>query len=55
MKRIKLIAGGIAASALVSSPAFATVAQRVPEPSTLSLMAGTAVAVIIASRFIRRK
>lgn len=41
--------------ALVSAPAFAGTVQPVPEPSALSLIAGTAVAVIIASRFMRRK
>lgn len=58
MKKIIYIAT-MASLALASSPALAggTVppGQGVPEPSAFSLIAGTAVAIFIASRFIRRK
>lgn len=40
---------------LASAPAFAGQTVPLPEPSALSIIAGTAVALLIVNRFIRRK
>ena len=39
----------------VSSAAYATGVTPLPEPTTLALLAGGVAAVIVASRFTRRK
>lgn len=61
MKNLTLYIGVAATMILTSAPAFAggvptpTVPLAVPEPGTLGLIAGAAVAAIIAARIARRK
>jgi hypothetical protein len=55
VKKVKVCVATAATLVVSSTPAFATVAQQVPEPSAFSFIAGTVVASIVAVRFIRRK
>lgn len=54
MKKLVLITTMVAAMAAISSPALAGIRQSLPEPVSLSLLAG-GVAAIAAVRHFRRK
>lgn len=55
MKNLTLYVGTVISMTLVSSAAYARPPIEVPEPGTLGLVGGFAIAAIIASRLIRRK
>lgn len=56
MNKIIVSIGAAVSVVLVTSPAFASIVpDKIPEPGTLSIVGGVAVALLIANRFIRRK
>lgn len=55
MKRFSVVFTICTGALLVSTPAFAFAPVQVPEPGTLSLVGGIAVALIIAHRIRRNK
>jgi hypothetical protein len=54
MKNVILIACGALGVCLVSAPAFAQIDLFVPEPLSLSLMAGGIAAIAVVKRFHRK-